>query len=970
MPHAPHSAERSEPCERRNVRKVQIGVRFRLVATPSTAEPDFERLVSRVAAAGPRSIVLCAPAGYRKREFLRAYAGSRATLLNCELSPDRDASATILDALVHPDARRADYSAADRLARGAESSDASSRESLRREWPLERETEVFDLCDREGSLATRSGLDLCQELVASCPAHRTLALRIRTPLPPALAHAIAGPRTVVLDSSDLALTEREVAELATKAAVPIEYAETAARLTGGWPLAMRLFVPLLDRERDEMLKAVRAVPAEAVLTFALHRTIAAVSDDLRAALAVTVLLRQANHDDLIRVLGNRCDDAVFATLAALPFVHCNGGYASVHHVAAQVLRARFRPVVVAAFDRTLSVLSGDGSYVEAARVALDAGEPVRAAAIIDAAPPYTAAPVPIAEYERIIERIDRDLITRFPNLWIATIPYRSFSVDTATYLREAETVYYCLTASAPADQRAAVLMLLASAYINLGRGREAYELLEDALTGFASRPARPRAALLNFSAALRGIEGRFSLARSLAEEAASIAHDAFGESQALLYLEAHEAAYRGKQSRVVVIMDELVRRRGRDGLPLYIAYAAASGAIFSWVNGDEESFLRYIGAMEDAITPGLEAGLSPIVDSARGRTLRTAHEGQWPALAAMAQLYEIANADTDAHALEAARSAAANADVRGDPWVQILAHAAIFTLDHAARASEAQILREVVKPIESLELHAAVDSLVRNDNAGILENYVSRRVRRDRERRAPRITVELVAGRVHKDGATVRLTDKEFELVALLAANHGSLSRDRVGEALWDHLDPDEWRNNYKVTVHRIRNKLGMHEAIATEDGRCRLTPAIEVDLRNLESLIRDPRPLSLTPEIRATFEAAVSAFQSGLFQRFERFGWAQALIVRMTDVVCRCGIALAVDAKERGLAAEALSRLSDVRDVDPLNEEACEIMIRMLLEQGNRDAARHELQRYAAVLAKELGASPSPTLVHLVRDA
>ena len=170
----------------------------------------------------------------------------------------------------------------------------------------------------------------------------------------------------------------------------------------------------------------------------------------------------------------------------LPFVERDGDRVAVHPEIAALLRTRFEPLVKALYERILHVLAGDGAYVEAARLALEAGDVVRAAAMIDAAPPYTAAPVPLGEYERIIDRIDRSLITRFPNLWIATIPYRSFSVDPLTYMREAETVYFCLPAASSADQRAAALMLLASAYTNAGRAAESEQLIEDALHDFAA----------------------------------------------------------------------------------------------------------------------------------------------------------------------------------------------------------------------------------------------------------------------------------------------------------------------------------------------------------------------------------------------------------------------------------------------------------------------------------------------------
>jgi DNA-binding winged helix-turn-helix (wHTH) protein len=814
------------------------------VTTRTTIDLRLERLIQTTAAERPRVLVLAAPAGYAKATFLRAYAGSEHSLVRCELVAEGEATNSVLDALVSSDPKRAARSAADRLAYRRESSAASSRAALRREWIVPRDPDVFVIHDATDALTTPAGADLWDELVRTCPPSRTLALSVRSPLPPALAQRVGSKRTVTLGPSDLALSADDVRALAHAAGIRPEIAEAVYHSSQGWPLPVLLIMQLLLREPVErLLEAIDAISLASLLPFTIHRTIAAADDDLRKAVAVAALLPDASHRRLTRILGESCDDAVFARLNALPFVEQRGGRALVHPAVMEVLRERFEALVGGLYERTLRVLAGDGAYVEAARVALDAGDPPRAAAIIDAAPPYTAAPVPLDEYARIIDRIDRidrNLITRFPNVWIATIPYRSFSVNPATYVREAETIYYCLPTSAAADQRAAVLMLLVSAYVNLGRGPDAYELLDEALAGFARAQSPARASILNLAAALRGIEGRFALAREFAFEASAITRDAFGESLTLLYLDSHEAAYRGKQDRLTVIMDEVLRRRRREGLPLYVAYAAASGAIFSWVNGDDAGFERYITIMEDAITPGLEAGLLPIVDAARGRPVRAGHESPWPALAAMSQIYQIGSASTDEKALATAREAARNADVRGDPWMQLLAHLAIYLIDAESRGVEAEILRRVVADIESPELREAIDGVTSGAGAGVLEPYVTRRIRREPSRSRPTIAIDLLAGRVRRGDAAVRLTEKEFELLALLASTHGPMSRIRIGEALWDHLDPEEWRTNLKVTLHRLRTKLGERDVVLLNEGYYRVGPLVEVDLRRADALIRE----------------------------------------------------------------------------------------------------------------------------------
>jgi DNA-binding SARP family transcriptional activator len=787
-------------------------------------------------------------------------------------------------------------------------------------------------------------------------------------MPSALRALVPWERAVELGPAELALTPEEFEDAALRAGVSADAAAVVYRATEGWPLVARLLVGLLrDEPADDIVEAATVLAGPALLAFGVQRTIARLEDVVRDALTLAGLRGGATHAELVRVLGGAFDDLAYARLCALPAVERDGERVVIHPAVVELLHARFAPLVKILYERLLDVLTGDGAYAEAARIALESGDAARAAAIVDAAPPYTAAPVSLAEYERIIERIDRGLIARYPNLWIATIPYRAFAVDRATFVREAETVYYCLSCAASAEQRAAALMLLANAYINVGRVAECDQLVDEALNGFAAAHPSARASLLNFIASVRGIEGRFELARSLASEAATLRHDSFGENQTLHYLDAHEAGYRGKIERVAVIVDELLRRRGQERLPLYLAYVASNGAFFAWVAGDDALFERYLGVMEEVLTPGIERGFAPMVDAARGRSVQIDDAYPWQAYAAIAQLYRMGRAGLHEEALDAARAAARAADFRCDPYLRILTHAALHVLDQSARPAEAALLGELVASFESAEMRAAVASLVRGEPPGILEPFVSRRVLRAREPVQPRLVLDLLAARATLDGAPVRLTDKELEFLAFVATAPGAPTRDRIGEALWDHLDPKEWPNNLKVTLSRVRSKLGSYDAVLSTDGRYRLSPAIEVDLLRAEALVRERRARPLDERTRQALGAILEAHRSRPLGRYERFAWARPMLARIHGVVCKAGVMLAEDALAQERLDEALGFAGEVASVDPYDEAACELSIRVLLARGDPDAARREFRRYAAALAEELDAKPSARLAALV---
>jgi DNA-binding SARP family transcriptional activator len=939
-----------------------------------TIDSALQRVVGSIIEAAPRVLVLSAPPGYRKIAAVRAFADAAGRrFVSCDLGTtdrDGDLAWTVTEALSARDEGRAARSAADRLAQRRDVVEAPSRDAVRREWAIDAGLELFALRDPHGSLTNPRGAELFAELLGAFPASRSIAVATRSPLPPALRQIVEREHVAVVGTADLALRVDDSLLAAREAGISAEQALRIHDICGGWPLVTALLHGLLHQDdAAEVLDSAAAVPHASLLAFAAHRAIARLPPGVRDALTVTAILRNAGHLQLVRVLGDQCDDAVFAKLARLPFAGVSDDRVAIHPEIEALLRARFAPLVSELYERTLRVLTGDGAYVDAARVAIGAGDATRAAAIIDAAPPYTAAVVPIRAYEKIVDRLDRNLITRYPNIWIATIPYRSFSVDAATYVREAETIYFCMPPGASLDQRAAILMLLASAYVNVGRTEEADALVTEALAGFAGPQSPARAAILNFAASVSGIDGRFARARALAAEAARISSDAFGENQVLLYIDAHEAAYRGKQDRVVVILDELLRRRKGQDLPLYRAHAAISAAIFSWVNGDDERFRHYVNAMEDAVTPGIEAMFGPVIDAAHGHPVRFSHEEPWPSFVALAQIYRVGSAASDEDALSAAGAAAAAADLRRDPYLQMLAHAAIYILGGARSESEAAILRRLAASIESAELQAAVTGLVAGDSAGMLEPFV-RRVSRQIARREVRTSLELLSGRVMQDDTEVRLTEKEFELLALLASTRGAISRERIGESLWDHLEPEEWRNNFKVTVHRIRKKLNARETIVADGGGFRLAPAIGIDLRRVEALIRENSKGVTGDSTRSELRAVVDAFRSGAAARYERYVWGQQLLARISDAVCRAGTMFALDAHSRGLDDDVLWATDRIREIDAFNETACELTMRVLIERGDLDGARREFQRFAMALANGLGATPSDRLVELARRA
>lgn len=85
--------------------------------------------------------------------------------------------------------------------------------------------------------------------------------------------------------------------------------------------------------------------------------------------------------------------------------------------------------------------------------------------------------------------------------------------------------------------------------------------------------------------------------------------------------------------------------------------------------------------------------------------------------------------------------------------------------------------------------------------------------------RAGAIELEPLTGAVTRDGRTIDLTAKERAVLeALLAAVPGALSTEQLLEQVWDE-NVDPFTNTVKVTIARLRRKLGEPDVIRTTPG-------------------------------------------------------------------------------------------------------------------------------------------------------
>lgn len=130
----------------------------------------------------------------------------------------------------------------------------------------------------------------------------------------------------------------------------------------------------------------------------------------------------------------------------------------------------------------------------------------------------------------------------------------------------------------------------------------------------------------------------------------------------------------------------------------------------------------------------------------------------------------------------------------------------IFLTNVASEEQIAGILRMgaddyVVKPPRRLELLARIEAVLRRvtpeqDAGGAIE--------------AGRFRIFPAQRRIERDGATVQLTAKEYELAGFLFANVGRLlSRDHLLKSIWG-LNDNVATRTLDTHISKVRSKLGL----------------------------------------------------------------------------------------------------------------------------------------------------------------
>jgi len=225
-------------------------------------------------------------------------------------------------------------------------------------------------------------------------------------------------------------------------------------------------------------------------------------------------------------------------------------------------------------------------------------------------------------------------------------------------------------------------------------------------------------------------------------------------------------------------------------------------------------------------------------------------------------------------------------------------------------------------------------------------------------RRVPLRVSALGPLEIVRDEAAVEESARSRELLLFLLCHPAGRTKEQIGAALWPDADPSKLRNNFHVTLHRLRKGLGAAEWIVVDGDTYALDRSRGVQF-DAETFEREAGA-AVRSRDAARLAKAVELYRGDFFDNATSGEWYLETRDRLRDLYARALDTLGrlrLAAADYPAAAETYQQLVAL---DNLDEDAARNLITALEKQGDTAGAKRAYRRLADALEKELGERPS----------
>ena len=220
----------------------------------------------------------------------------------------------------------------------------------------------------------------------------------------------------------------------------------------------------------------------------------------------------------------------------------------------------------------------------------------------------------------------------------------------------------------------------------------------------------------------------------------------------------------------------------------------------------------------------------------------------------------------------------------------------------------------------------------------------------------PRLTVRALGTlEIERDGEPVEGERRARELLLFLLTQPKGATKEQIGAALWPGVDAARLRNNFHVTLHRLRKMLGAAEwIIAEQETYC-------VDRRNIDfdvdAFERDARAAMRSGDA-GHLARTVALYRGDFFESAQGEGWHEETRDHLRDLYTATLTALGRARTASGDLRGASDAYEHLVALDRTDEEATRNLMVTLAKQGDAGGVERAYQRLSKAL-REIGAEP-----------
>ena len=206
-------------------------------------------------------------------------------------------------------------------------------------------------------------------------------------------------------------------------------------------------------------------------------------------------------------------------------------------------------------------------------------------------------------------------------------------------------------------------------------------------------------------------------------------------------------------------------------------------------------------------------------------------------------------------------------------------------------------------------------------------------------------------------------------LKALTSFGGKEVKEDQITDILWPEADGDVAHQSFEITLHRLRQLIGFHEAVQLHEGRITLDPRhCWVDAWAFESSVdqadaswrKEPIGRGATEAIQQT-QKAINFYQGTFLHGDASEPWTNSLRERLRSKFLRCVVKLGHHWQRNEQWVKAAECYQRGLEVDEIIEQFYQNLMIIYQRLGRRTEALSIYTRCQRALFSALGVEPSP---------